>query len=345
MLHKVSSESPDEHEQNPRGESAIGLLSMCCRVMLCASGLPKFYWGFCILYAAECENRTLPFKSNSNHTCYEAFHGVCPDNSFLKPFGCAAYVHVRKTKRKDQKLDNTAILGVFLGLGFHMGYKAYVIGALDGKRLYITRNNVTFNESWMPFKEHAKPGDAFWGTKNLPDRPDLIITTIAGTRLEDMTPDDFGTEDVVYDPEIVTDLEVEEEVIMQSPEDQNRVMTQAQHRHAESSESMAQVRTDVEEEMRNADTWKKRRQEYNKLPDGSQLAHGALDEGQPDQRTPDKNAREDQPSQDATMEERPDERPREKRWVRAPERRYQELPGVEAESVPDSSARLRRSVR
>eukprot|EP00961_Rhodomonas_salina_P213525 2883732-Rhodomonas_salina.1 len=60
----------------------------------------------------------------------------------LHPFGCAAYVHIRKARRRDQKWDDTAILGVFLGLGFHMGYKGYVIGALDGRRLYITRKNV-----------------------------------------------------------------------------------------------------------------------------------------------------------------------------------------------------------
>ena len=211
-------------------------------------------------------------------------------------------MHVRKTKRKDQKLDNTAILGVFLGLGFHMGYKAYVIGALDGKRLYITRNNVTFNESWMPFKEHNEPGDVFWGSNNLPSRPDLIITTIAGTRLEDMTPNEFATEDVNYDPEIVTDLEVEEAMIIQSPDDQNRLMTRAQHRQVETDESMNQIRTDVQNEMQSADTWRKRRHEYNRLPDGSQLAHGALDEGQPDQRTLDKDASGSQPSQDVAME-------------------------------------------
>ena len=50
--------APDEHEQNPRSESAIGSLSMRCRVMLFASGLPKYYWGFCVIFAAEIENRT-----------------------------------------------------------------------------------------------------------------------------------------------------------------------------------------------------------------------------------------------------------------------------------------------
>jgi len=73
IFHKAC--APDEHEQNPRAESAIGSLSMRCRVMLFASGLPKFYWGFCIIYCAEIENRTLPFKANSTHTCYQAFHG------------------------------------------------------------------------------------------------------------------------------------------------------------------------------------------------------------------------------------------------------------------------------
>jgi len=244
IFHKAC--APDEHEQNPRAESAIGSLSMLCWVMLFSSGLAKHYWGFCIIYAAELENRTLPFKNNSTHTCYEAFHGAPPDNSFLKPFGCAAYVHVRKTKRKDQKLDNTAILGVFLGLGFHMGYKAYIIGALDGKRLYITRNNVSFNEHWFPFKKHTVPADGFWGTDN--PRPETIITTIAGTRLEDMRDDEYCTDDTNFDPEIVTDLEVEEEIMLISPEEQSRVLTRSQHAQRETDETWNKFRAKLKKQ-------------------------------------------------------------------------------------------------
>ena len=51
IFHKAC--SPDEHEQNPRAESAIGSLSMHCQVMLFSLGLPQHYWGFCVLYAAE----------------------------------------------------------------------------------------------------------------------------------------------------------------------------------------------------------------------------------------------------------------------------------------------------
>ena len=260
IFHKAC--SPDEHEQNPRAESAIGSLSTPCRVMLFSSGLPKHYWGFCVLYAAEVENRTLPFKANSSHTCYEAFHGTCPDNSFLKPFGCAAYVHIRKTKRKDQKLDNTAILGVFLGLGFHMGYKAYVIGALDGRRLYITCNNVTFNEHWFPFKQHQEPGDTFWGVESkTPPRPDLIITTIAGTRLEDMTNDDYAGDTTKFDPEIVTDLDIKEETVLVTPSEQSRILmlSQSKNLEPETAESVMQVLQDQLNEAQQARTYKQRK--------------------------------------------------------------------------------------
>eukprot|EP00961_Rhodomonas_salina_P034658 466647-Rhodomonas_salina.1 len=58
--------SPDEHEQNPRSESAIGSLSVTARAMLAFSGLAKRYWGFAVLYASEVQNRTLPFMRNSD---------------------------------------------------------------------------------------------------------------------------------------------------------------------------------------------------------------------------------------------------------------------------------------
>ena len=107
-----------------------------------------------------------------------------------------------------------------------MAYKAYVIGALDGRRLYITHNNVTFNEHWFPFKQHQDPSHTFWGVDNkTPARPDLIITTIAGTRLEDMTDDDYAGDTTEFDPEIVTDLNVEEETVLVTPSEQSKILT------------------------------------------------------------------------------------------------------------------------
>eukprot|EP00961_Rhodomonas_salina_P144463 1945403-Rhodomonas_salina.1 len=95
--------SPHEHAQNPRAESAIGSLLMCARTIMLYANAPKHLWGFAVQYAAELENRFCPFMKGSDITCYEAFHGSQPDNDFIgnAQFGCRAYLHVDKARRKD----------------------------------------------------------------------------------------------------------------------------------------------------------------------------------------------------------------------------------------------------
>ena len=93
--HKIWHElcNPHEHHQNPRAEAAIGNIGMRARTMLQFSGVPKRHWPHSVQYATELENRTLPTSRGSSMTCFEAFHGVKPDNTKAMPFGCLAYLH------------------------------------------------------------------------------------------------------------------------------------------------------------------------------------------------------------------------------------------------------------
>ena len=98
--HRVFNElcSPHEHDQNPVSESLIGALSRQARCMLINANAPKRMWGHCIQYAAECQNRFTPFMKGSGKTCWEAFHGEQPDNTFVANtvWGCRAYLHVER---------------------------------------------------------------------------------------------------------------------------------------------------------------------------------------------------------------------------------------------------------
>eukprot|EP00961_Rhodomonas_salina_P122212 1645497-Rhodomonas_salina.1 len=82
-------------------------LSRRARTLLVQSGCPEGYWPEALQYAADLENRLLPYKYGETRTAYECFHSVKPDNSVLVMFGCMGYLHVAKARRVDQKYDET----------------------------------------------------------------------------------------------------------------------------------------------------------------------------------------------------------------------------------------------
>ncbi len=57
------------------------------------------------------KNRS-PTTALNNITSYEAWHGKKPDLSYLHTFGCIAYHHVEKARRK---LDDKSLKCQFLG--------------------------------------------------------------------------------------------------------------------------------------------------------------------------------------------------------------------------------------
>jgi len=158
-----------------------------------------------VQYATELDNRFLPFMRGSDITCYEAFHGEKPDNSWIErdkaTWGCKAYVHIEKHRRKDGKWDPTAIAGVFLGTAFHMGYKAYIISDLAGKRIYIAKHNVTLDDSKFPWRKAENTAD---------DTTRISINTGEPMPFDDVHDDT----DTHYRPELIMELDVEEEEVV-----------------------------------------------------------------------------------------------------------------------------------
>lgn len=81
------------------------------RCMLIDAKLEKKYWGEAVSTANYIQNRT-PSRSIDG-TPFQRWEGIKPDVSNFKIFGCIAYAHVPKEKRK--KLDDKAVQLRFVG--------------------------------------------------------------------------------------------------------------------------------------------------------------------------------------------------------------------------------------
>ena len=82
--------------------------------------MPVMFWGEAVATAVFLLNRA-PTKAVDGMTPYEAWHGRRPDVSFLRTFGCVAYVKAMKPHMK--KLDDHGTPVVFIG--YEPGAKAW----------------------------------------------------------------------------------------------------------------------------------------------------------------------------------------------------------------------------
>ena len=77
--------------------------------MLHATGLPLNFWEYAAVTAVYLLNRS-PTKALTDATSYEAWRGDKPDLSYLRVFGCCAYMHVDKTKRSKLQPRSTPVI-------------------------------------------------------------------------------------------------------------------------------------------------------------------------------------------------------------------------------------------
>ena len=80
--------------------------------MLKDAGLPKNLWAEAIIATWFIMNR---FTSSSKSTPHELWFGTKPDASGLRIYGCTAFVHVLKEKRK--ALDDRSEEYILIGYG------------------------------------------------------------------------------------------------------------------------------------------------------------------------------------------------------------------------------------
>ena len=158
---------PYTPEQNGVAERMNRTLVESARSMMSHAKLPVRFWAEAIGTAAYLRNRS-PTVAVKGMTPFERWFGRKPSLSQLRIFGCDAYAHIAKEKRR--KLDPKSKLCVFVGYGNYVkGYRLYD-PALDD---VIHARNVVFFEETFSYVRAAgskKPvqRDPFGGVPGIP---------------------------------------------------------------------------------------------------------------------------------------------------------------------------------
>ncbi|KAG8928182.1 hypothetical protein FRC01_006358, partial [Tulasnella sp. 417] len=156
-------------QQNGIAERKNRTLEEAVTSMLAQAKLPRAVWGQAIQLAIRITNAS-PSSAIKDKTPYEAFHGKKPDLSLLRVFGCRAYVHVQKEKRKDAKWHTQRCIY----LGFEDGYKGFKCYNPETNQFVISRD-VVFDEDDFPGIPWTDEDEAFvpisGGYYPVPDAP------------------------------------------------------------------------------------------------------------------------------------------------------------------------------
>ncbi|KAL2243395.1 UNVERIFIED_CONTAM: Retrovirus-related Pol polyprotein from transposon TNT 1-94 [Sesamum indicum] len=132
---------PGTPQQNGVAERMNRTLNGRARCMRLKSGLPKMFWADAINTAAFLINR-VPSVPLNNKIPEEVWSGKKVDLSFLRTFGCSAYI----LNDDRTKLDAKSIKCTFIGYGTdEFGYRFWD----DQSRTIIRSRNVIFNEDVM----------------------------------------------------------------------------------------------------------------------------------------------------------------------------------------------------
>ena len=103
---------PDSPQQNGRAERWNRTITEKALSMLHHAGLSHGFWQLAIEAAVHIYNRQ-PMRRLKWRCPITLWDGTIPDVSYFRVFGCKAYVHVQKDKRKG-KLDKKAVEMIFV---------------------------------------------------------------------------------------------------------------------------------------------------------------------------------------------------------------------------------------
>jgi hypothetical protein len=144
--------APHTPNQNP-AEHYMDILMEKTRSLLFISGLkPKDHWEQELHHAACLQNRTaLPGRTTPN--IY--YHGVQPDISHLRIFGCEALAYVEKEKRHE--LDFKSERCIYLGISSRHSHDTHTLLRLSTNKVVYHRN-VSFNERCFPARNKTQRG-------------------------------------------------------------------------------------------------------------------------------------------------------------------------------------------
>ena len=132
---------PRTPEQNGVAEHLNRTLVEATRSMLLDANLPQQYWAEAVNTAAYLRNRSST-STVKGMTPYQAWYGRKPGVKHLRVFGCEAYAHVSKERRR--KLDSKTQKSLMMGYGnIRKGYRLRVKKTGN----IIFSQNVVFNET------------------------------------------------------------------------------------------------------------------------------------------------------------------------------------------------------
>jgi len=193
--------APYSPQQNGVVERRNQTVMATARSLLKQRSMPAKFWGEAVSTAVFLLNRA-PTKALNGKTPYEAWYGKKPAVSFLRTFGCLAFM--KKTRPHQSKLEDRSTAVVFIG--YEAGTKAYRVFDPVSQRVHITRD-VVFDEKrgwdWSKVEESA---DGEWRTQEFTVESTTMLynapapaapTPIAAAS---PTPTDGGAEQTAHTP-------------------------------------------------------------------------------------------------------------------------------------------------
>src|SRR4051812_32522015 len=183
-------------QENGVAERANRVLGERITSMLQESKLPNYFWGDCLATLVHIWNMS-PTSTVKNATPYELWFKKKPNVSHLRVWGCTAYVHIQRDKRRS--LGSHMEKCVFVG--YPPGYKGWKFYNPTTKHTFISER-ADFDERFFGLKHTPVTSSPF--TEAILDVPN---TTEPSTQTLSNAPDafspieqdvsDFGGEDPI----------------------------------------------------------------------------------------------------------------------------------------------------
>jgi hypothetical protein len=137
-------------QQNGMAERKNRTLAEQITAMLNEAKLPASFWGEALQTANFLLNIALSRSVAVGKTPFELWHGRKPDYSILRVFGCRAYAHIGRDKRKS--LESKTLPCLFLG--YPEDYKGWKLYDPRAQRIVISRD-IIWNEEEFPGTSRA----------------------------------------------------------------------------------------------------------------------------------------------------------------------------------------------
>ena len=138
---------PDSPQQNGRAERFQQTILNKAESMRHQAGLSSGFWSYAVRTAIHVYNVT-PIAKDGFKTPKKMWSGLTPDISYLRIFGCSAYVTINKKKRR--KLDPKSREMTFIS--YEPGSKGYQFWDKDSRSIVIS-HDVKFDESRFPYRK------------------------------------------------------------------------------------------------------------------------------------------------------------------------------------------------